>query len=457
MSFGKLLDRFVARRPVAVLFRAMLERALSAERMNELFATTAVEQYDHRIAFATVVDVLGEVVNCQQKSVNAAYKAAGKEAVGASIAALYEKLAGVEPAVSEALVRSTANELAAIIDMALPRRKPLLPGYSLRILDGKLLDGTEHRTAPTRPHPEAVLPGRLCAMLDPERELVLDVIACEDGHAAERTLMARMFSRLRPGDCLLADRNYCTKSYVWSLQEQGIKFILRQHAGDCEVELLGPRKRLGCGDTGVVYEQTARVVYSDGRTLPLRRITVELAQQTRDGDREIHLLTNLPVKIGGRRIADLYRQRWRIEQTFQAVAQALRGEVNTLGYPRAALLGYCLALTTFNLLSTVKACIRAAHKEHAPAKLSTYYLADEVVRAWDGLDLMIPAAHWERRFVHTPLKTFVRDLLAIARHVDAHRFATTTRGPKKPRKQLPRGKSTHLSTYRLLQSARQSE
>ncbi len=34
MRLGKLLERFAKERPVAVMYRAMLERVLSAERTN---------------------------------------------------------------------------------------------------------------------------------------------------------------------------------------------------------------------------------------------------------------------------------------------------------------------------------------------------------------------------------------------------------------------------------------
>jgi hypothetical protein len=454
---GGLFERFAAERPVAVMFRGLLERTFSHERMNELFAATAVEQYDHRIAFATVVDLLSAVVTQQQASVSSAYRAASRERVGASLAAFYEKLAGVEPAVAEKLVSTTAAELAQVCDLAQPRRKPLLPGYRLRILDGKLLDGTEHRLDATRKQRDAVLPGRLCAMLDPDRELILNVAACEDAHAAERKLMPRAFALLEPGDCLLADRNFCTKGNVLSLQDRGIKFVIRQHRGDCEVEPLGQRKRLGRCATGIVYEEPVRVVHRDGRSCHLRRVTLELLKPTRDGDTVLHLLTNLPAKIGGRRIASLYRERWSIERAFAALAQALRGELNTLGYPRAALLGYCLALTAANLLSTVKACLRAAHGERAPKRYSTYYMGDEVSRAWDGIDLTIPAATWEKRFVRTTLPQCVQTLIAIAGNADPHRYATTTRGPKKPRTFLPKSPGGHRATHRLLNPSKHRE
>lgn len=455
MRLGTLLDRFAAERPVAVMYRALLERVLSAERMNALFRDTAVEQYESPIAFSTVVDILGEVVTRQQKHVNTAYKAyGGKPTVGGSVAALYEKMAKVEPAVAERLVRQTAADLAEIIGLLPGRRKSLLPGIRLRIADGKQLNGTDHRLKETRPRREAVLPGKLVPVLDPDRELVLGVVTTEDAHTNERKLWDGILALLEEGDCLVADRLYCTKGSLLRLAERKLLFVIRQHPGDCPVEELSPPQRLGRTDSGAVYEQSVRLVDREGQTLTLRRITVRLNKPTDKGEKEIHILTNLPAKFGGRKIAEVYRHRWKIEQAFQSLAEALRGEVNTLGYPRAALLGYCLALVAYNFLSAVKAVVHSAHPGSSQTKLSSYYLADEVARAWDGLDLMIPPRTWQRQFVTVTLAQFLRQLRTIAKHVSVSRFASTNRKPKQPRKQLPRGKCTHLSTFRLL-SARQ--
>jgi hypothetical protein len=454
MGLGKLLDRFAAERPVAVMYRALLERVLSAERVNKLFADTAVQQYEHRIAFSTVVDILGEVVTRQQKAINTAYQAYGKQTVGASIAALYEKMAKVETGVSERLVRDTAIDLAEIIDLARHRKKSLLPGVRLRILDGKQLNGTDHRLQDTRCRREAVLPGKLAVVLDPDRELVLGVVTTEDAHANERTLWDGVLEHLQPGDCVVADRNFCTKGSLLRLVTRQMWFIMRQHQGDCPVEEWSRPKRLGRTASGTVFEQSVRLVDRQGETLILRRLTVRLNKPTESGDKEIHILTNLPAKIGGRKIVEVYRGRWKIEQAFQSLAEALRGEVNTLAYPRAALLGYCLALVAYNLLSTIKAVVHRVHPDSVKTKLSSYYLAEEVSRAWDGLDLMVPAKTWERQFVAVSLPQFIRKLRRIAKYVSPTRFATRIRGPKKPRSQLPRSKSTHLATFRLITASR---
>ena len=85
-----------------------------------------------------------------------------------------------------------------------------------------------------------------------------------------------------------------------------------------------------------------------GGTMTVRRITVELDTPTRDGETEIHILTNLPAEVAdARMIADLYRRRWSVEAAFGELATCLNGEIDTLGYPKAALFAFCVALVSY--------------------------------------------------------------------------------------------------------------
>ena len=61
------------------------------------------------------------------------------------------------------------------------------------------------------------------------------------------------------------------------------------------------------------------------------------------------------------KIAELYRDRWTIETAFQHLAQYLNSEINTLGYPRAALFGFCVALVSYMAMSVIKAALGSVH------------------------------------------------------------------------------------------------
>jgi hypothetical protein len=62
-------------------------------------------------------------------------------------------------------------------------------------------------------------------------------------------------------------------------------------------------------------------------------------------------------------VAELYRKRWTLETAFQHLEAYFHSEINTLGYPKAALFGFCLALVAYNLLAVVLAALRGVHGE----------------------------------------------------------------------------------------------
>ncbi|NIO40962.1 MAG: transposase, partial [Burkholderiales bacterium] len=94
--------------------------------------------------------------------------------------------------------------------------------------------------------------------------------------------------------------------------------------------MLGKRKRLGRTSSGVVYEQAMRLS-ADEDALVVRRITIVLDTPTRDGETEIHVLTNLPTKVHGLAISDVYRLRWEEENAFHVLQMTLTCELASVG------------------------------------------------------------------------------------------------------------------------------
>ena len=122
-----------------------LEYALAPEWINALFERTAQSQYTRQLTMATMVDLMAPVVCGVHKSVHSAYQKSSVE-IGATLAAVYQKLAHIETDVTEALVRESAARLAEAIDAMRGGRRPAqVPGYQERILDGNCLTATEHR------------------------------------------------------------------------------------------------------------------------------------------------------------------------------------------------------------------------------------------------------------------------------------------------------------------------
>jgi hypothetical protein len=114
MFMAQVFDRFVERAPVAVMARASLEYALQPAPLDALFAQHAQRQYERTLLFSTMLDLTALVVCGVHPSVHAAYKAM-REQVPVSLTAVYDKLGGVEPSTTEALVAHSAERLRPVI------------------------------------------------------------------------------------------------------------------------------------------------------------------------------------------------------------------------------------------------------------------------------------------------------------------------------------------------------
>jgi hypothetical protein len=446
----EVLGRFVERSPVTVMVQAVMENVFAAEPVDALFKDAAERQYTKQLLFSSLVDLMSTVVCGKWPSVRAAYEAI-QDRIPVTLAAVYQKLNGVEPQVSAALVRDVAQRLRKVIEKMGGQLPDLLPGYSLRILDGNHLAATDRRIKVLRRSAAGPLPGFGLVVLDPAAMLVEDMIPCEDGHAQERSLTKEILALVRPGQAWLDDRNFCTMRLLFGIAEKKSCFITRQHATNLRWEPAGARKRIGRCSTGVVYEQRILLTNDDGDTLFARRITVALDDYTRDGDSELHIVTNLPRRISAVQVAELYRKRWTLETVFQELAATLNGEINTLCYPKAALFAFAVALVAFNALSAVKAALRAVHgHERIQKKFSDYYLAIQLRATHEGMMIAVPDAAWDSYRNFTPA-ALAKELTQLAAHVRLSAFPKApTVARRRPLARLRYRGKTHISTGRLL-------
>lgn len=87
MVFSDVLQRFVHRKPISVMVRAILEKQFSAARLDDVFARTAQRQYTKELAFSTCAHLLSQVTLGTAPSVHAAFKQE-RESLPVSIVAL---------------------------------------------------------------------------------------------------------------------------------------------------------------------------------------------------------------------------------------------------------------------------------------------------------------------------------------------------------------------------------
>jgi hypothetical protein len=450
MFLSDVFERFVARSPISVMARAAMEHALAEEALDALFVQHSGQQYTRSLLFSSVVDLMGAVVSKSQPSVHAAFKAvAGTLPV--SITSFYNKLNGIEPNVTARLVGHTATRLGAVVAETGGQLPELLPGYRVRILDGNHFAATERRLQVLRGSIAGPLPGHALVVLDPSLMLVTDMIPCEDGHAQERSLSSDILGLVAPKDIWVADRNFCTTTLLFGMAKRDAFFLMRHHAS-LPIASSGPEKECGTTDTATVFEQSVTIHNAAKESMVLRRIILRLDKPTRDGDREMSILTNVPEEVASAvEVANLYRKRWKLETVFQALTQMLEGEINALGYPRAALLGFGLALATYNILSTVQAALRGAFGvDKIQEEVSAYYIANEARAVLPGMGIVLEDATWEPFGTIAPAD-FARHMVKWAGLVNLARFTRRKRGVKKP---VPRRTlfpdHGHVSTARLL-------
>ena len=446
---GDVFERFVDKSPISVMVRATLERVLGADRLDLWYERTAEKQYTRELLFSTVYDLMSQVVFCVQPSVRAAYLAHEAD-VGTSIVSVYNKLNGLETRTSAELVRYSAREFVPLIAHMGGERAPWLDGYRVKIVDGNCLEASEHRLTALREATGRALPGKSLVVYEPTHGLVTDVFPCEDGHAQERSLLGAVLETVAAQDLWIADRNFCTRAFLGEIDTRGGFFIIRQHQG-LPFEILSPLQSYNRTPTGDIAQQRVCVVDEYGAKHVWRRVRLKLDHATRNGATLIHILTNLPRQISAKRVAQLYRNRWTLETAFQHLEAYFHSEINTLGYPKAALFGFCLALVAYNVLAVVLGALRSVHGEDTVEhEVSLYYIANEIATTYTGMMIAIPEPEWAI-FYAMPKADLAVVLLALAQGVRLQALRKSPKSPQSARYKRPGiRKKGHVSTAKLL-------
>lgn len=457
MSPAQRMESALDVSPLTVLVRGVLEWACPHSFLEELFDRLCrPKQWNRKLTISAIAWLLLAVVSGARRSVFAAFQAdqdSEHPTITATAAALYAKYGRTDPRFAAAVVQESAERMNQVMTAAGVTSLFGWEGYRIRILDGTDLGGTEHRLKPLRRINAAGLPGRLVVVYELATGLAVDAVASEDAYTSERELVQPIVARARPKDLFVADRNFCTTKILFGVSDRNAFFVIRQHES-LRWRPLKPARVLGRVASGEVWEQPVEVEDTDtGRCVRMRRILLKLDTPTADGELEIVLLTNLR-GISALRICELYRDRWSIERHFALVKTVLRGEIEGLGRPRAALFVLCLSLVAGNALAVVKQALRTTHGDEELEKLSGYYLADEVAGNYRAVDALVAQAQWRRLTRQLP-EAFWGWCQAVAARVRTRGFHKHPRGPKKPQPKRASGKERHhYSTYRLLEEAK---
>ena len=480
--WNAVIERFERYAPASVMARLALEHALPAHWTNEVFEAHRQRQYPRVLMFSSIVELMTLVTLGMRPSLHAA--ARQHEGLAVSLAALYDKVNRSEPAVLRGLVSGSAQRLMPVV--AQWGGPVSLAGWQLRIVDGNHLTASDKRLKVLRGYRGAALPGHSLVVYDPDAGLVCDMVACEDAHESERVGVLPLIERAQCGQLWVADRHFCTHTILDSLARTGAHFVVREHAKHPRVAQQGDWSEPQRTDTGAVREQTIAV---EGIHIPparggkkavqssasqsqppetagpatqpgaWRRIQITLDSPTEAGEHTIGLWTNLPMTVDAATLAQLYRRRWRIEGMFQRLESVLHSEIKSLGHPRAALLGFAVAVVAYNVLSLLQRAVEHAHRQQTPElEVSTYHLSVQVKSGYEGMLIAVPAEHWPSSASQDP-QTLAQTLLRLAQRILPKQVATSKRGPKTIQ---PKGyvdahvASAHVSTARLIKQAREA-
>lgn len=452
MSSKAMLDRFIEKHPLAVMTRC-IAGTLCAKELDDVFEQNRSRQYDETIKFSVIALSMADIVLGTVKNRNQAYDK-HEQQIKASKTAYYGKLNRTEPSVSEAVVRYSAGRANALMRELDFQPWVLIPGYRCFSLDGNHLQKTEKRLTETRGLCAAPLPGTVVARFDHQTQTFDQAYLLEDAHAQESSVLDRVLDDIAEGDLLIADRHFCIVKFLFDVAGRGACFLIRQH-GRLKGELRGKRKYIGRIETGKVYEQ-AMVIRHDEREFVLRRITVCLDKPTRDGDTELHLLSNVPAgNASACRLADAYRQRWEIENAFYVVTTTMHCESKSNCHPRCALFQFCMAMLAYNCRQVLLASLYAEHAQDEVEKMSQFKMSTAIVAPMEGMLTAIDAGEWDRHTSRKPraVASFLRQ---VGRTVKVKSYRKSVRGPKKPPPKRKRCKAgTHVSTAKLLATRRQ--
>ena len=106
-----------------------------------------------------------------------------------------------------------------------------------------------------------------------------------------------------------------------------------------------------------------------------------------------------------------------------------QSELRSLGHPRAALLGFAVAVLAHNVLALLQRCVEQAHQNRKPPPdVSTYHLALHIRGSYEGMLIALPPEQW--RSSNGDPAALADRLLQLARNIDPLQVATSKRRPK---------------------------
>jgi len=397
----------LARLPLADSVLSLLGYLWSPSFLDGLFDAHRGRCYEQDLTFPRLVELVRDALLVHRGSGRASFEAADARGELPVLAgSVYQKLARLPVAVSQALLRETARRLPELLpgagvggggggDANDPPLPASLAGLEVVALDGKVLKHVHRRLKPLRPLQGKLLGGRVLVALAVRPGLALAMNGCEDAERNDCPLVPGAVAQVREqvaarGVLFMADRQMCDLGLMALFtQRRGDHFLVRHNRTlSFEPDPARPPQR-GTDPRGRAFVQEwgwAGAASQRSRRRYVRRITL-----TRDGpgEEDVVLVTDLLDERAYPAVdlLEAYLRRWGIERVFQQVTEVFNLKHLIGTQPRATIFQAAFCFVLYNLVQVVR-CYVARAGRRAAESVSTRKLFEDVtaeLTAWSGL------------------------------------------------------------------------
>jgi hypothetical protein len=302
-------------------------------------------------------------------------------------------------------------------------REGLWRGKQVRILDGSsasMPDTPENQNAYPQPPGQKEGCGfpimRIAALFSLATGAMLALVE-DHWKVPERTLFRRLWTYLRPGDVLLADRGACGYAEIFMLSQHGIDCVMRNHPrrtkGLTQIKRFGKADRLvlwhksTVGPEWVTKTQWAAIP----KRLAIREITVRVEVKA-FRTKSLILVTTLidPKAFPKEAFAELYLKRWRAELCLRDIKTTMGMDILRCKSPDMVEKELWMHIIAYNLVRAFM--LESAHAYRVPSERVSFKGTLSTLRQWAPILANLSPRNPKRASLyHTMLLYIAKDSL----------------------------------------------
>jgi hypothetical protein len=460
------------RLPLADAVLHLLRYALNEDFLSSCYDKHRGHCYEDTLSFPRLIEILTDALLVHHGSARQALlEAQKKDTLPTCKEAFYGKLRRLPLPLSVAFLTEASQRLNELLPIQANPLPASLPGYQVRIVDGKKTKHIAKKLKLTRDQAGQLFGSKLLVGYDPVTRLIQTIAAHPDGEKNDAPLVPDLLANLPTSTpakpmIIVADAQFCDLVQIDQYRRNGYRFVLRYHPKlHFHADATMPRREFTDAKGRPLIEEYGWLGSpKDKRRCFVRRVTwkrtdhKDLSVVTDLTDREPGQSAHTPESIPAADLIDLYLIRWTIETVFQEVT-VLFGLRKLIGStPEATAFQAAFCMVVYNAIQVVKSYIAAVQpKPMSVDDVSGKMLFDSIHRQLIAVLELVPAASLAE--LVAPLST-----AEAARQYLLERLTGLWEpGWKKARNKTPRrytdkkkGSGAHTSVHRVLQKHKQN-